>query len=40
MRAEKMMVAADASGNYVPDAYQSGEITITASSYAVYLIEN
>ncbi|WP_062569093.1 SIMPL domain-containing protein [Pseudoalteromonas arabiensis] len=40
MRAEKMMVAADASGNYVPDAYQSGEITITASSYVVYLIEN
>jgi uncharacterized protein len=40
MRAEKVMVsAADAPSNYVPDAYHAGEITITASSYAVYYIE-
>jgi uncharacterized protein len=39
MRAEKVMLSAEAPSNYVPDAYHAGEITITASSYAVYYIE-
>jgi hypothetical protein len=35
------MVMADAAPeNYVPDAYNGGELTISASSYAVYFIEN
>ena len=40
MRASKMVMAEAAPDNYVPDAYNGGELTITASSYAVYLIEN
>ncbi|AXV65294.1 DUF541 domain-containing protein [Pseudoalteromonas lipolytica] len=40
MRAEKMVMADAAPSNYVPDAYNGGEITIIASSYAVYYIEN
>ncbi|WP_404340129.1 SIMPL domain-containing protein [Pseudoalteromonas mariniglutinosa] len=40
MRAEKAVMLDSNAGNYVPDAYHAGEITISASSYAVYLIEN
>ena len=40
MRAEKTMLQDTASGGFVPDAYHAGEISITASSYAIYLIED
>lgn len=37
----KMTMSADAeSGSVVPDSYHAGEITITASSYAIYLIKD
>ncbi|MCQ8876726.1 SIMPL domain-containing protein [Pseudoalteromonas shioyasakiensis] len=37
----KMAMSADAeSVSVVPDSYHVGDITITASSYAIYLIEN
>lgn len=37
----KMAMSADAeSGSVTPDSYHAGEITISASSYAIYLIEN
>ena len=39
MRTEKVMMANSAPSNYVPDAYHAGEIKVTASSYAVYLID-
>lgn len=39
MRTEKVMMADSAPSNYVPDAYHAGEIKVTASSYAVYLID-
>ena len=39
MRSEKVMMADGAPSNYVPDAYHAGEITISASSYAIYYID-
>ena len=39
MRTKEMVMADSAPGNYVPDAYHSGEIKVTASSYAIYYIE-
>jgi hypothetical protein len=39
MRAEKVMMSDSAPSNFVPDAYHSGEIKVTASSYAVYYID-
>jgi len=39
MRVENAMLKDSPSGSYVPDAYHTGEITITSSSYAIYLIE-
>lgn len=39
MRVEKAMMQDSAAASFVPDAYHAGEITITASSYAIYLIE-
>ena len=40
MRAEKTMLSDSNSGSFVPDAYHAGEITISADSYAIYLIKN
>ena len=39
-RAKMAMLSDSESGGVVPDSYHAGEITISASSYAIYLIEN
>lgn len=40
VRAKMTMSADTESGSVVPDSYHAGEITITASSYAIYLIKD
>lgn len=39
MRVKMASMADTESGNFVPDAYHAGELVITASSYAIYLIK-
>ncbi|KPH64848.1 SIMPL domain-containing protein [Pseudoalteromonas porphyrae] len=40
MRAKMASMSDAESGSFVPDAYHAGELVISASSYAIYLIDN